>query len=76
MYELLPESWLATDGTDSLETQAAKQVSIFPKHRRTPVTVILTCMGTVFHSIGGGTFHQICRQGFGVHGISGVDRQV
>ena len=42
MYELLPESWLATDGTDSLETQAAKQVSIFPKRRRTPVTDVLT----------------------------------
>ena len=42
MYELLPESWLATDGTELLETQAAKQVSIFPKCWRTPVTDVLT----------------------------------
>ena len=41
MYELLPESWLAADGSDTNNSGQPKAVSIFPKCRRALITDVL-----------------------------------
>ena len=41
MYELLPESWLAADGSDIEGGGQEKLLALFPKRRRAPVTDVL-----------------------------------
>ena len=37
MYELLPESWLVTEGNEGASSGQAKAVCLFPKRRKAPV---------------------------------------
>ena len=48
MYELLPESWLVAEGSDSESGGHEKLLALFPKRRRAPVTDVLVWVQCFF----------------------------